>query len=223
MAKRQFWQASVAASTRISPNMQRIILSGDSLKQFPENSESGYIKLLFSHQGSPIATESDLAELTPERPLMRTYTVRSFDSSKSELTVDFALHEDSEGPASTWARNAATGDTILFGGPGPAKLVDNKADWYLIAGDMTALPAISVNLEQLPEHAKGYAIIEVANAEDAQELTKPAGINIHWVEKSDGSKGFLESIYKISWLDGEPYIWCACEFSAARGLSSENM
>ena len=38
----------------------------------------------------------------------------------------------------------------MVSGPGPKKLVDMNADWFLIAGDMSALPAISVNLEKLP-------------------------------------------------------------------------
>ena len=89
---------------------------------------------------------------------MRTYTVSA--QRDDEIDVDFALHE-AEGPASMWARNAQAGDQVLVGGPGPKKLINNDADWFLLVGDMTALPAITVNLAQLPADARGYAVLEV--------------------------------------------------------------
>lgn len=83
------------------------------------------------------------------------------------LRCRLVLHEDA-GRASEWAKNARPGGNILIGGPGPKKLLDNTADWCLLVGDMTALPAISVNIEQLPADARGYAVIEVTDESDIQ-------------------------------------------------------
>jgi len=69
-----------------------------------------------------------------------------------ESDVDFALHEIC-GPATFRALNTKVGDSIMVGGPGPRKLVHPDADWFLLVGDMTALPAISGNIEMLPENA----------------------------------------------------------------------
>ncbi|MDW3190912.1 MAG: siderophore-interacting protein [Cytophagales bacterium] len=45
-------------------------------------------------------TENDLG-----KSKVRTYTVRSIDHTKEEITIDFALHSPA-GPATDWALNA---------------------------------------------------------------------------------------------------------------------
>lgn len=203
--------ATVISSQRLTPNMQRIVLGGEELADFPPGQESGYIKLIFGDD--------------PDTRRMRTYTVRAFDPDKPELVVDFALHDDSEGDdaglASHWAQHADPGTEILVGGPGDKKLVNMDADWFLLAGDMTALPAISCNLEQMPRNARGYAVIEVVSEADRQPLDAPAGIAIHWVinpHPGSDANALLHKIRTLPWLDGKPSIWAACEFSAMRAL-----
>ena len=140
--------------------MKRITLQGDDLADFPENQESGYVKIRFpknlDHEPSNTKKDYDL----------RSYTIRAFDLEKRELVLDFLLHGDS-GPASKWASSVQIGDSIEIAGPGPAILA--AADWYLFVGDMTALPAIAVNLEKLPSASKGIALLEINSLEDKQE------------------------------------------------------
>ena len=189
----------------ITPNMRRITLGGDGLSDFPEDQESAYIKLLF-----PQANDT--------RPLMRTYTVSAQRSDA--IDVDFALHE-AEGPASMWARHAKAGQQILVGGPGPKKLINNDADWFLLVGDMTALPAIAVNLAQLPADARGYAVLEVTTELDMQILKKPKNMEIHWVinaSPNPNDSPLLERVKGIARLDGQPAVWAACEFHSMRAL-----
>lgn len=220
MAKKELRTLTVVSSNTLTPHMQRIVLTGEELVTFPHDSESGYIKFLFSQQGDIVSSKEQLEMLAPDKPLMRTYTVRKFEPATKKLTVDFVLHKDSEGPASKWAQIAAEGDEVVIVGPGPIKLVDNRADWFLFAGDMTALPAISCNLEQLPPEAKGYAVIEISSELDIQPISVPAGVEIKWVisdSHSDQEK-FLDTVFALQWLDGQPYVWCACEFGAMKQL-----
>ena len=132
-------------------SMRRITLQGDDLADFPENQESGYVKIRFpknsDHEPSNTKKDYDL----------RSYTIRAFDLEKRELVLDFLLHGDS-GPASKWASSVQIGDNIEIAGPGPAILA-GTADWYLFVGDMTALPAIAVNLEKLPSESRGIALL----------------------------------------------------------------
>lgn len=219
MAKANLYKLAVTSSVKITTNMQRLTLTSPELSQFPEGQESGYVKLYFSESGQALTSEGQL-----EQPsIRRTYTIRKFDLENREITIDFVLHEHNghSGPASSWAKTARPGDTILMSGPGATKLVNNQANWFLLAGDMTALPAISCNLEQLPADAKGYAVIEINHESDKQPISAPEGIEIHWLPNSDASSdssALLDSIRTLDWPEGKPSIWAACEFSSMRTL-----
>lgn len=205
------YQLTVSQSQRISPNMQRVTLQGKDLAGFPTGHEGSYIKLLFPNEGD-------------DNVIMRTYTIRNFKPCDLSLDIDFVLHGDTDkdsGPASTWAANTIPGDTIQMFGPGKIKTASLEADWFLFAGDMTALPAISCQLEQLPANAKGYAVLEINSEQDQQPLIKPEGIDIVWVTNphSDTNNTVLSDAVKTQpWLSGTPAIWAACEFTNMRLL-----
>lgn len=121
--------------------MLRLTLGGKGMSGYPSGQKGGYVKLMFR----PVVDGG--------KSVVRTYTIR--DQRLGELDVDFALHVDAEGqagPATRWALAAQPGDVIDVGGPGPAKPLPPGFGTYLVAGDMTALPAISANLEALPEN-----------------------------------------------------------------------
>jgi len=190
---------------QVTPNMLRLTLGGSGMETFPADQASAYVKLMF-----PAADNA--------RPTVRTYTVRAHRDN--EIDLDFVIHQDA-GPASSWAMSAQAGDKVLVGGPGPKKMVDNNADWFLIVGDMTALPAISVNLEQLPRDARGHAVIEVIDEADIQSLDAPANIEIHWqLNPHPGihHSCLLDKVRQLPWSSGRPCVWCACEFSSMRNL-----
>ncbi len=189
----------------LTPNMLRISLTGADLQDFPEGQESGYVKLMLEENG-------EIA--------LRTYTIREFDFDAKVLHLDFMLHADG-GPASAWAMDAEVGSKVSVVGPGAKKLVDFGADWFLIAGDMTALPAVSVNIEQLPENARGYVAIEVISEEDIQELPVPEGVEIHWVVNPHSERKrfpLLEKVKEFDFLEGKPSMWIAAEFHTSRAI-----
>lgn len=200
----------VKSITDITPNMRRITLGGAGIKDFPVEQESAYIKLMFPQD-------------TGQKPIIRTYTI--IQQRDYEIDVDFVLHgldhKGAEGPASQWAKTTTVGDSILIGGPGPKKYINHEADWFLLVGDMTALPAITVNLAQLPVDAVGYTVIEVLDEEDIQSLKKPQNIEVHWVVNpavNDCHSPLLEKVKSLVWLEGKAGVWTACEFSSMRAL-----
>jgi len=200
-------ELKVISVQEVSQRYRRITLGGDQLSGFPADEDGGYIKLCF--QDSRF-----------QSPQLRTYTIRSTRIAQLEIDVDFVLHDDG-GPASSWAKQAEVGSTIEISGPGPKKLVDVGADWFLFAGDMTALPAICVNLEHLPENAEGHIVIEVPSESDIQAITKPSGMVIEWTVNAQPGQnpGLLVSAVKaIAWRKGVPGIWSACEFKAMKEL-----
>jgi NADPH-dependent ferric siderophore reductase len=188
----------------VTTNMLRITLGGKNIHTLPANQESGYVKLIFPSEN--------------QKPIVRTYTIRH--QRADEIDIDFVLHEDS-GPASSWAKQAQPNDSILVGGPGPKKLIEEAADWHIFVGDMTALPAISVNLATLPQNAKGYAILEVISDSDIQPLKHPNGIELQWIiNPHPGEKAnlLLEQVKALPWMEGQVSVWAACEFSSMKML-----
>lgn len=203
MSRMQPRNFTVIRKKLVTPNMLRVTLGGENMHTLPADQESGYVKLIFT---------------TDSKPLMRTYTIRH--QRENEFDIDFMLHGDG-GPASNWAQHCQTGDEICIGGPGPKKMIAESGDWYLLVGDMTALPAISVNLAQLPDDAKGHAVIEVVSEQDIQSLDHPKGVTIHWAvnDKTGRDNGFLlNQVKSLDWLPGSPAVWAACEFSSMKLL-----
>ena len=66
-----------------------------------------------------------------------------------QLTIDFVVHGD-VGVAGPWARTAQPGDELDLVGPGGAYTPDPDADWHLLAGDASVIPAISASLPRIP-------------------------------------------------------------------------
>ncbi|MES1952490.1 Siderophore-interacting protein [Salinisphaera sp. S4-8] len=196
---------TVLDKNEITPNMWRITLGGEGMIDFPADQPSAYVKLQLPHPER-------------ERPLLRTYTIRA--QRPDAVDIDFVRHSD-DGPAARWAETAQPGDHIAIAGPGPRKRVDASADWVLLIGDMTALPAISANLEQLPADTRGHAVIEVLDERDIQPLAAPQPVQLHWVinpHPGENSDALLDAVCALDWLAGRAAIWCACEFQVMRRL-----
>ena len=213
---------SVIEKQQISPNMQRIILGGKALKEFPTGFEGGYIKLNLSElaKSNNELVYERVQALNAKKPVMRSYTIRHFDPAAGKLTLNFMNHGDG-GPACAWSTHCNIGDEITISGPGAVKRVNNDADWFLIAGDMTALPAICVNLEQLPPDSTGYAVIEIIDEQDKQTINCPKGFEIHWVinPQPDRANTLLaDKVKSLPWLEGKPNVWVASEFETMRNL-----
>ena len=120
------------------------------------------------------------------------------------MWIDFVVHGD-EGVAGPWARAAQPGDVIRFMGPGGGYAPDADADWHLIAGDESALPAIAAALEGMPAGALVKAYLEVSDPLEEQKLETSADAEITWLHRGDRPVGeaLIEAVR-------------ACEFPAGR-------
>lgn len=218
MKKPQPVTATVHAVTSISPNMNRVVFKSESFTNYPADCEGGYIKLLFTQTG-----DTDLSGLDiNEKPTLRTYTIRTFDPNQQTIEVDFVLHDSDKqdgasGFGAHWGERAQPGDQILIGGPGPISGLNQDTDFFFFVADMTALPAMSVKLKQLPAEATGYAVIEVNCREDIQPLIAPAQFEIDWVIVSEHGQ-LAQDVRAKPWPQGRVSVWCACEFETMRNL-----
>lgn len=106
---------------------------------------------------------------------------------------------------------------------GPGGRTVSAADFYLFAGDQTALPAISAILEKLPADARGEAFIEIPDAGEEQRLARPAGVRVHWLHRGDVAAGratlLQDAVRAFPWPDAERiFAWIGCESAAMREL-----
>ncbi len=180
----------VVRTEQLTPHMIRVVL-GDLTGFVPNQFTDAYVKLLFPVPGVTYPEPFDMKQIRAEQPReewprMRTYTVRAHDEQTGELTIDFVYHGD-EGLAGPWARNAHPGDLLRFAGPGGAYAPGDGADWHLLAGDESALPAIGAALEAMPAGALVHAFIEIDDPAEEQALSTKADARITWLHRCAGA------------------------------------
>src|ERR1700756_1652941 len=205
--------------------MVRVVLGSSRFDTFvPSNFTDSYVKLVFVEGDVDVAgvsrplTRDSFADLPPEKkPSVRTMTVRDVDVAAGELTVDIVVHGE-HGIAGPWAEAAQPGEPIYLMGPGGAYTPDPAADWHLLAGDESALPAIATALEALPPNAVGKAFIEVAGPEDEIPLTAPESVEVSWVyrggradlvaeDRAGDFAPLIEAVTTAQWLPGQVHVF----------------
>ena len=143
---------------RLTPRMIRIVFGGEG---------PGRLRRRRVHR--PLREAAAIGERT------RTYTVREWDGER--LTIDFVVHGD-EGVAGPWAAAAQPGDTLELRGPGGAYTPDPAADWHLMIGDPSVVPAISASLARVPEGRLVHVLLQGDGPEDEQPLESPGDLRV---------------------------------------------
>ncbi len=196
----------VVRSQPVAPHLQRITLGGENLLGFPLQSQGAHIKIFLprAHQQQPqlpqLTAQGIQWPTAAERPITRTYSVRAYRPDSNELDVEFVLHGEGEesGPAAHWAANAQVGDYLGIAGPGGPDPLLAAADWHLLAGDMTALPAIAALLETLPANARGCVFIETNLAANELKLIHPANMHIQWLVREPQRERLVEAFKQVA-------------------------
>lgn len=222
-----FRTGEVVRTEMITSRTRRITLGGPELAGFGEDRWGPNVKIYvpLPHQRRPVLPvlgDDGIARWPPqdERPTMRTYTVRHYDPSAQELQLDFVLHEPG-GVASDWAKNADVGSCLGITGPGGRTV--GPADWYLLAGDESALPALAVLSEKFSRDARGIAFVEVGDESDRVPLNFPAGVETRWLYRRGAPAGrttLLADAVREAAIpqDRSVFAWVSAESSAVRTL-----
>jgi NADPH-dependent ferric siderophore reductase len=215
----------VLRTEQVTPHIIRVVLGGSGFDTFtPNDFTDAYVKIVFVRDGIDVAslpqplTLDSFNELPVEkRPTVRTYTVRSVDTDRRELAIDFVVHGE-RGVAGPWALAATPGQPAYLMGPSGAYAPDPAADWHLLAGDEAALPAISVALEALPDDAIGKVFIEVAGPEDEIPLKAPSGVGVNWIyrggrsdlvpeDRAGDHAPLIAAVKETNWLPGQVQVF----------------
>ena len=201
----------------ITPRMRRITLGGPELAGFISLGSDDHVQLMFPQNAAEqAALESPGFNIKGDgpQPAMRDYTPRRYNLDTGELDIDFVLHGD--GPASTWAAQAAPGQHLYIGGPRGSMIVPDMFDSYLLIGDETALPAIGRRLEELPAGRRVLAVIEIDNPAERQALHSAAEVEVIWVVR--GRDDLLETVRNLKLPGGTLYSFVATETKLSRQL-----
>ncbi|AYF75250.1 siderophore-interacting protein [Nocardia yunnanensis] len=191
----------VQNAIRLTDHLIRVRLGGPGFAAFqPNDFTDAYVKLLFPG---------------PEGDTTRTYTVREVDRAAQEIAIDFVYHGD-EGVAGPWAAGAQPGDTIDLFGPGGAFAPRADADWYLLAGDESALPAIAAAAESLPTDAVGQIFVEVEGPADELAFAHPEGVELTWIHRGDTEPGrhLSSAVRSAPWRSGQVQVFIHGEAQA---------
>lgn len=222
--------AQVLKKEQISPNFVRVTLGGADLTRFQFVGADQWFRLVIPvHEG-------DRLDLMPQRfgvagflrylslpkgvrPVVRNYTVRSYRPSPAEIDIDFVVH-GSEGIAAPWASRVESDFEVALIDQG-CGWHPKAADWYLLTGDESSLPALAGIIRDLPDESAGHAFIELFDKRDRQELNAPKGFQVHWLERSatqaPGSK-LLPTLERFAFPSGTPYAFSVGESALATGV-----
>lgn len=195
--------AEVVESIRLTPNMQRIILSGDELLGFPPNRDGANFKIMVPKPNQNREEFSVEVNNPSGSRTVRTYTISKYDEKSNQLIVDFALH-DGSAPAGDWAKTAKIGSFLGVTNGGAKKVNEFWGSRHVIAADMTALPAIEALLREMPKDSKGDAFFEVTHPKDKRDMGAPIGFNITWLVHADPHVPSTAQVDNIRRLNPDP-------------------
>ncbi|WP_420081308.1 siderophore-interacting protein [Streptomyces sp. JL4002] len=217
--------AVVVRTERLSPHMVRLVLGGEELADFGAGAYTDhYVKLLFAPAGVNYPAPWDLERIRADFPRaqwprQRAYTVRHWDPVRLELTLDFVVHGD-EGLAGPWAARVQPGEEVRFLGPGGAYAPDPTADWHLLVGDESALPAIAAAMERMPAGAEVHAFIEIEGPADELKVATPDGITPVWLHRGDRPVGrmLVEAVQALEFPSGDVHAFVHGEAGFVKDL-----
>lgn len=198
-------RATVLRTEPLTAHMVRIVFGGDGLSQFPGGEYSDrYVKL-------------QVPEPDAGRTRTRTYTVRDWDGDARLLTIDFVVH-GAEGVAGPWAAAARPGDELEFFGPGGGYTPDPEAEWHLLVGDASVIPAISLSLARIPAGRPVWVVIEVTDESEQQPLSCDGELHLSWVYATPGQQPeiLLDAVRALDLPFGRGHAFVHGEASAVR-------
>ena len=168
----------------LSPHLRRIVFHSPELADYPHTCAAAHLKVLLPKAPGEIPV---LPEITPrgprwadpaQKPVTRTYTLRHLDNAACTLAIDFVRHGDN-GPASAFAEHAQVGQVVGLSAPvGPNPLL-KPARRYLMAADLSALPALCALADTLPPDCNGDIFLLLPEPADLPAFRLPEKLRLH--------------------------------------------
>lgn len=219
----RFRRVAVRRVEHVSARMVRVALAGPDLEGLTVEVGAASVRLLLPSPGTqalvmPSWNGNEFLLPDGPRPTIRTFTPRRVDPEALELDLEIVIHGD--GAASEWAETAEPGDPAAISGPGRGYAIDRDAPAFLLAGDETAIPAISQLLEALPAETPVQVHIEVAHPDARLALPDHPRATVEWCDLPLGASAGDALVAAVRGADLAPgtRVWMAGEAAVVQHI-----
>jgi NADPH-dependent ferric siderophore reductase len=218
-----FRRVAVKQVAALTPRLVRVTLAGPELKGLVVDQPAASVRLLLPSPGSselvmPTWNGNEFLLSDGSRPAIRTLTPLRLEPDAPSLDVEIVIHEG--GALSAWALAAKEGDEAALSGPGRGYPVDADATVFLLAGDESAIPAISQLLEVLPRDKAVRVLLEAADPAARLDLPTHPDATVEWFDLPDGAPpgDTLVAAVSAAELPQGARIWAAGEAAAMQRI-----
>ncbi len=192
------FDAVVLRREQLSSHFVRIVLGGPGLTGFAST-------------GIP---DEWVALTIPGQFQTRYYTVRSWDGL--ELKLDIVVHE--HGLVTEWASTDCVGETVTVSAAKGSFAMPADAEWLLLVGDLTALPALARIMESVSVPVTAW--VETPD----EPIRDYVSGDVTWTTAPEGVESATAQIVSaIGWPAGSGYFWMAGESAQMRAIRKHLM
>ncbi len=203
--------------------MVRVTFAGPELGGLQVDEPAASVRMLLPSPGTtelvmPAWNGNEFLLPDGRRPVIRTFTPLRVDPEALELDLEVVVH--GSGAASEWVAAARPGAPAAISGPGRGYAIDPEAPAFLLAGDETAIPAITQLLDILPAAKPVQVFVEVAVPEARLALPDRPGTEVGWLDLPPGAPPGATLEAAVQGVDIAPgtRVWAAGEAAAVQRI-----
>jgi NADPH-dependent ferric siderophore reductase len=219
----RFRRVAVRRVEMLSPRMLRVTFAGPELEGLSVDEPAASVRLLLPSSADaelvlPAWNGNEFLLPDERRPVIRTFTPRRLDREALELDLEVVIH--GKGAAAAWAEAVAPGHTAAISGPGRGYAIDPNAPAFLLAGDETAIPAMSQLLETLPAEIPVQVRIEVTDPDARLALPESPHAVVEWWDLPSGAPpgdALVAAVRDANLITGTR-VWVAGEAAAVQRI-----
>lgn len=149
-----------------------------------------------------------LALTVPGQFQTRYYTVRALEGDR--LVLDVVVHD--EGLVTGWAQTDCVGDEVGLGAPKGSYDPPEDAAWVVLAGDLTALPAMA----RIAATERRPLLVHAESPDGPVPGYLPEGTT--WYAAEAGASSLADVVAGLAWPEGQGYFWMAGESAQMREI-----
>ncbi len=154
-----------------------------------------------------------LALTVPGQFQTRYYTVRALQDGL--LTIDVVVHE--QGLVTEWAQTDCVGDVVGLSAPKGSFAPPPDATWVVLAGDLTAVPAMARIAEAMSATVPSLPVTIHAEIPD-EPLPSYVAAPVEWHHAESGTSELAAIVRRLQWPTGPGYFWMGGESAQMRDI-----